>query len=244
MKVAGLRFGCGPIIRRRIQIRETAADERSQGVRLTHEKCLPVKRRCHSRRGVSLILIAVCLIPLLGMLGLAMDAGRVFIVRTELQSFVDASAMAAIGKLDGTRGGVQAANPVALAGPLSATVPNTYNFGTAAVAGVTTAYATSFNGTYDTFAAASGPATNGYWFIRVAASAQVPLYFLPVIPGIAAQAPLSVTAIAGQRPRDGPVRRGCAQRSGDQEFRPHAGPGLYAQMGEREYHELRRRFRV
>ena len=157
--------------------------------------------RRRTQGGISLILVAMTLIPLFGMLGLAMDGGRMFIVRNEIQAFADASALAAVASLDGTRNGVDAANAIALVGPQGNTTPNAYDFGTAVVSGVTTAYATSFSGTYDSLATASGPATNSYRFIRVAASAQVPLYFLPVINGIPTRAPLSATAIAGQQPQ-------------------------------------------
>ncbi|MCU1339772.1 MAG: hypothetical protein JWO19_5353 [Bryobacterales bacterium] len=67
-----------------------------------------------SERGFSLILLTVSLVVMLGMLGLAVDVGRMFICKNELQAFVDASAWAAVGYLDGTQAGVQTANAMAL----------------------------------------------------------------------------------------------------------------------------------
>ena len=121
---------------------------------------------------------------MIGMLGLAIDAGRMFICKSELQAFVDASAVAAVSHMDGTRSGITAANSIATAGPLGATKPNGFNFGTTAIGTVTNTYATAFTGAFDSYGTASSPATNNYRFIRVVASANVPLTFLPVLPGI------------------------------------------------------------
>ncbi len=76
----------------------------------------------------------------MGMLGLAFDLGRSFIAKTEVQTFVDASAIAAAQQLDGTKLGVQTANAIATAGPLGTTKPNGANFDTVAISNVTTAY--------------------------------------------------------------------------------------------------------
>ena len=45
-------------------------------------------------RGFSLLMIAVTATVMFGILGLAFDLGCVFIVKNELQAFVDASALA------------------------------------------------------------------------------------------------------------------------------------------------------
>jgi Flp pilus assembly protein TadG len=160
----------------------------------------PVVRK-RGEKGFSLILLTVSLVVMLGMLGLAVDAGRMFIVKNELQTFVDASAMAAVGHLDGTAAGVQTANSMATAGPMGSTQPNGYNFGTSTVSTVMNTYATAFNGTFDSYATANGLGSNHYRFIKVTASANVALNFLPVIPGISTSATLSASATAGQNPQ-------------------------------------------
>jgi Flp pilus assembly protein TadG len=152
-------------------------------------------------RGFILPLLAVCLVVMLGMLGLAIDLGRMFICKNELQTFADASALAAVAQLDGTQSGVEGANATATAGPLGTTKPNGYNFDTVAISNVTTGYATSFSGTYDTFDTADSAGANSYRFISIKALANVPLTFLPVLPGIATQMPMSATAVAGQQPQ-------------------------------------------
>ena len=165
-----------------------------------HQRAIVRKR---GEQGFSLMLLSLSFFVMLGMLGLAIDVGRMFIYKTELQTFADASALAAVTKLDGTQSGVQGANTVATAGPLGTTRPNGYNFDTTAIpsGSITTAYASSFTGTYDSYATASSPSTNSYRFIRVTASANVPLNFLAVLPGIPTQLSVSSGATAGQNPQ-------------------------------------------
>ena len=135
---------------------------------------------------------------MIGMLGLAFDLGRMFIVKNELQTFVDASAVAACRQMDGSQAGVQGAHNTATAGPLGSSLPNGWNFDVNAIANITDTYATSYNGTYDSYATASSGATNNYRFIKVVANATLPLYFLAVIPG---SADFTASAIdCGRRP--------------------------------------------
>ena len=75
--------------------------------------------RRHARRGergFSLLVTAAAAIVLVGMLGLAFDAGHMMIVKDELQTFADASAMAAVTQMDGTQTGIQTANSTATQG--------------------------------------------------------------------------------------------------------------------------------
>ena len=157
--------------------------------------------RKRGEQGFSLALLSLSLFVMMGMLGLAIDLGRMFIYKNELQTFVDASALAAVAQLDGTQSGVQGANATATAGPLGTTKPNGYNFDTTAITAVTTSYATSFAGTYDSYATANTGGTNHYRFIKITASANVPLNFLPVLPGIPMQVTESASATAGQNPQ-------------------------------------------
>jgi Putative Tad-like Flp pilus-assembly len=136
------------------------------------------------------------------MTGLAVDLGKMFVVHNELQTFVDASAMAAVSKLDGSRNGVQAANELATAGPLGSAQPNRYNFGTSTITNVTTAYASSYGSNYVDYSTASGSATNSYRFVQVTATENVPLYFLPVIEGIPTGTTVTARAVAGQQPQE------------------------------------------
>lgn len=157
---------------------------------------LPRKR---GERGFSLPLLAVCAFVLIGMTGLSFDVGRMFIAKSELQNFVDAAALAAVSQMDGTQAGIQAANATATHGPLASSAPNGFNFNSTTISDVTATYATGFTGTYDSYATASGLTTNSYNFVKVIASASMPLNFLPALPGISTSISVSATATAGQQ---------------------------------------------
>jgi Flp pilus assembly protein TadG len=136
---------------------------------------------------------------LIAAVGLAVDLGHMFVVHSELQAFSDAAAMAAVRDLDGTQAGIQNAHTLATQGPLGATSPNATNFGTTAVTSATDTYANTLTGTYASYATASSASTNTYRFVKVVASADVPIYFLRILPGITSPATVRSSAIAGQQ---------------------------------------------
>ncbi len=144
-------------------------------------------------------MLALSATVLLGMVGLSVDMGRMFIVRNELQTFADASALAAVRQMDGSLSGLQVAHTTATAGPLGNSLPNGWMFDTNKISSVTDTYATSYSGMYNSYVTASAGSTNSYRFIKVVASASVPLYFLPAIPGLPSTQPLSGSAVAGQQ---------------------------------------------
>jgi Flp pilus assembly protein TadG len=153
----------------------------------------------NNERGFSLLLVTLTANVLIAAVGLAVDLGHMFVVRSELQAFSDAAAMAAVRDLDGTQSGIQNAHTQATQGPLGATLPNATNFGTASVTTATDTYATTFGGTYDSYATANSTSTNQYRFVKVAASADVPIYFLRVLPGVTSPSTVRSSAIAGQQ---------------------------------------------
>jgi Flp pilus assembly protein TadG len=55
----------------------------------------------NNQRGAVAIIVALSLAVLLGMIGLALDLGRMFVIKSELQNAVDACALAAARELDG-----------------------------------------------------------------------------------------------------------------------------------------------
>lgn len=55
----------------------------------------------HRQRGAVIITTALALLFLLGFMGIALDFGRLFVVKTELQTAMDSCALAAAGELDG-----------------------------------------------------------------------------------------------------------------------------------------------
>jgi uncharacterized membrane protein len=89
-----------------------------------------------SQRGFVLIAMAVALLLLVAMMGLAFDVGRIYIARNEAQVFTDAAAMAAAAKLDGTSEGLDRARQAV------ARLPIRWNLGTTAFTGVVVEFST------------------------------------------------------------------------------------------------------
>ena len=58
------------------------------------------------RRGFVLITSALCGLMLMGAAGIALDLGRMYVVRSEAQSYVDAAALNGVVYLDGTSAGL------------------------------------------------------------------------------------------------------------------------------------------
>lgn len=151
-------------------------------------------KRKRSEHGFSLVMIAACSVVLVGMLGLTTDLGRVYIVKNELQAFADASAAAAALQLDGTSAGLTAADTAA-AGPTGPTgAYNGWLFDTQKVPTPAATYATTFGGAYSNSASASASSR----YAKVVASANVPIYFMPILPGVSTSLTVNASAIAGQ----------------------------------------------
>src|SRR4030095_11586173 len=137
----------------------------------------------NSRKGFTLIATGFCVISLFGMLGLALDLGRVYISKNETQSFTDTAALAAALSLNGT-----SFDP-----PRSAVTGNTknqWNMGTAIYTNsgnttITTEFARPLAANKlrpDPSICETDPGTAaGYTFVRVTATATLPMYVLPVV---------------------------------------------------------------
>src|ERR1700724_892666 len=93
----------------------------------------PVKRSSKpGEKGFVLVACAICAVVLFGMVGLAIDLGRMYITKNEAQSFADSAALYAAQQLDGTSAGITAADNAVK------TNPNGWNFGTTAFTGTVT----------------------------------------------------------------------------------------------------------
>jgi hypothetical protein len=146
------------------------------------------------RKGFVLITAAAAMVGLLILVGLGTDVGRLYVARGELQVYTDEAAIAAAFELDGTAAGVTRARDLAATGPGNAASPNRWNFGTSAVSGVTTEFASAPSGPFD-----SNPSSAaGLRFVRVSASANINLYFLPLVPGIGGTQTAAASSVAGQ----------------------------------------------
>src|SRR5215471_16995441 len=74
---------------------------------------LPKLKSRARQRGAVLVWFALSFLSLIGFIGVAVDVGRMYIVRNEAQSFADAAALAAAAELNGTTSGLTAATTAA-----------------------------------------------------------------------------------------------------------------------------------
>lgn len=156
----------------------------------------------NKRRGSIMLTTAVSLFVLLGMLGLSVDLGRVYIAKNEAQAFADLEAVSAVRFLDGKQTGIDSAkNEIA-----NSTLK--WNFGTQTFAsGIKTIeFSNSQAGPWQlnpTSAGGSKPYL-GYAFVRVTATPSVNLAFLPAV-GTALTQQVTGQAIAGIVPETFPA---------------------------------------
>ncbi len=146
-------------------------------------------RRSVRQRGFVLVTMALTTAAVLGVVGLAVDIGRMFIAKNEIQVYCDSAAITAAVALDGTSNGISLAKNAVSASP------NNWNFGTSSVSKPTMTFAMSSSGPW---VASPNPPT-GYSYARVTASVSVPLYFLALVTGQFTST-VTATAAAGQLP--------------------------------------------
>jgi Flp pilus assembly protein TadG len=149
-------------------------------------------------RGFVLVALSLSIFFLLGVVGLAIDVGRMYVVKNESQSFCDSAAMFAANELNGTSAGVTAAANRATwvtqdpNGPLKGLEFNTRQF-----QNTTTTFATAWDAAswVDTATAAASPAN--YYFARVETHNPVSLWFLAALVGSTAGS-VGASAVAGR----------------------------------------------
>jgi len=142
---------------------------------------------------VVLVLTAMMSIVLIALLGIAVDVGRMFVIKHEAQVFTDAGALAAALKLDGTQAGAAAATDA-----VTASV-NRWNMGTQSFASYTTTFANdATNGPWIVATSVPENAT-GYIYVKVTAALTVPVYFIGIVVPITST-PINASSVAGQIP--------------------------------------------
>lgn len=143
--------------------------------------------RSKSRGGYVLIALSLGVVFILGMAGLAVDVGRMYITKSEAQSFADSASFAAALRLDGTSAGItRAQNAVA-------SNPKQWQFQSSAFTNVTTTFATASTGPWtDT---PPDPPT-GYYFAQVQTTVSLPMYLMGPLAQVNAQ--IAASAIAGR----------------------------------------------
>jgi Flp pilus assembly protein TadG len=138
-------------------------------------------------RGYILVALTLGLVFLLGMAGLAIDIGRMYITKSEAQSFADSAAFAAALELDGTAAGVTRAQTAV------SNNPKKWEFQNDSFTGVTTSFASSAAGPFST--TPPNP-PSGYYFARVQTSVSLPMYLMGPLAG--QNASIAAAAVAGR----------------------------------------------
>jgi uncharacterized membrane protein len=143
-----------------------------------------------SRNGFVLIATSVALTILLALAALAIDLGRMYVIRAELQSFADAAALSAATELDGSDGGL--ANARAGAESL-ATGPHAMRFdlGTEPITNI----ATSFSADNKTWQARPKQPADAR-FVRVLVTEPAPVIFLRIFQPVSATTISAVSVAA------------------------------------------------
>ena len=139
------------------------------------------------KRGYILVALSLSLVFLLGMAGMAIDIGRMYITKNEAQSFVDTAAFAAALELDGTAAGIARAQTAVT------NDPKKWEFQNDAFTGVTTTFGTVSTGPF--IATPPTPPT-GYYFARVQTTVNLPMYLIGPLAG--QNSSIAAAAVAGR----------------------------------------------
>jgi Flp pilus assembly protein TadG len=141
-------------------------------------------------RGFVLVATSLAALFLLGAAGLAVDIGRMYVARSETQSFVDSASLAAAAQLDDTTAGVtRALNAVS-------NNPKRWQFGNSAFTDVQTVMATSSSGPWLAGGSLPSPPT-GYYYAQVTATVNPRLYLMGLLAGSSAST-IRAQAAAGR----------------------------------------------
>lgn len=144
-----------------------------------------LSRRRQRKRGYIMVATALSIPFLLGVCGLSIDIGRMYITKGEAQAFADSAALAAARELDGTSAGVTRAINAA------ANDSERWRFDTQPFTNISTTFADSSTGAFT--ASPPSPPT-GYRFARVVATVDLPMYLIRVLTGPTSQIRAGATA--------------------------------------------------
>jgi len=149
----------------------------------------------NSRKGYVLVATAFGMTVVLGAAGLAVDIGRAYVARSEVQAYADAAAIAAAAQLNGTSTGISAAQSAAQ------NVPNKWNFGSQTISSPTIQFAQPLATNSNqpdpaTWTATPASGTN-YLFAQVTAGVDVPMALLQAVT-VQASMHVAANAQAGQ----------------------------------------------
>jgi hypothetical protein len=190
------------------------------------------------QQGAVVIIVAICIVVLVGMLGLVLDLGRLYVTKSDLQNAADAAALSGAKQLDGTDTGICCDSTSSAVGMAKGTASlNSFFSNTGKVSVKITDSDIEFSDTKDgpwvDFKSAQASPANKF-FIKVnTASGNLSTWFIHIIPGAANTTSTSGVAVAGRFPPGAltpmfvpVVRRNSDQKSSDVSY-PNCSGYIY-----------------
>jgi Flp pilus assembly protein TadG len=153
--------------------------------------------------------LLVILVPVIfGLMGFAIDLGRLYLIRGELNQAANAAALAAAAQLAGTSSSADANINAAAQQTINPTNGNLYNFGGTAIPAVTiNCFATLADASANNQGAVTDCASAPPVFVQASISAPAPLLFWSLLPGGQTQTTTVASyAVAGM---SAPLCTGC-----------------------------------
>jgi hypothetical protein len=144
------------------------------------------------KSGYILVALSLGLVFILGMAGLAVDIGRMYITKSEAQSFADSASLSAALELDDTPAGVTRAQTAV------SNNPKKWEFQNDSFTGVQTSFSTASTGPWST--TPPNPPT-GYYYARVQTTVSLPMYLMGPLAG--QNATVAAAAVAGRATTSG-----------------------------------------
>lgn len=152
-----------------------------------------------SRRGFVLIATCIALMVLLAFAVLAIDIGRMRVIKSELQAFTDAAALNAAIELDGSSEGLMRARSAA-AQFASGPAAMKWDMGTQPITSVATSFAHGDSPSSGIYWEAQPRDASGLRLVRVQASAPAPVIFFRVFQPHAESSAVSAVSVAASTP--------------------------------------------
>jgi Flp pilus assembly protein TadG len=133
---------------------------------------------------MSLQLLVILVPVIFGLMGFALDLGRLYLIRGELNQAANAMALAAASQLAGTSGAADTNVNNAAQQALNETNGNRYNFGSTPITtGTVSCFSTLADASANNQGATTGCASPPPVFVQASISAPAPLLFFGLLPG-------------------------------------------------------------
>ena len=149
------------------------------------------------RKGFVFIVTCLALAIVLGLAGLGIDAGRLYVVKSEVQVFTDSAALSAALELNGTAAGLRNARDAAAAVAQGEHAMR-WDLGSKAIGDFKLSFAKGDTGPEEQSWNEAPRDANGYRFVKVVTTVHVPLTLLRAVQGFQSDSSaVSSASVAG-----------------------------------------------